>query len=674
MLGGLKGRSALAELEVRAAMRGGAAPHGAHRRFWCRGGGEGARVADVFVSYKAEDRERVRPLVDALAADGLSVWWDAHISAGGAWRDEIERELAGARCVLVVWSRRSVGPEGGFVRDEASRALKRGAYLPVLIDTVEPPLGFGELQGLPLIGWRGDRADPRYAAVRDAVGAVVAGNPRPAFSVVRAPGGIDRRWLIGGGAALAALAAGGGWFLLRPAPLNANRIAVLPFANLSENGEHAYFADGIAEEIRAALSRIGLEVIGRASSVAVKDLDAKAAAKKLGVQSILSGAVRRTPQLIRVNAQLVSGVDGVERWSRSHDRAPGDAIAIQTDLATNVAQALAVTMGRAARAAITLGGTQDSVAQDLLLKAREHRRAARGEVSVHEAIALINAALARDPGYADAHVALASAKNELATHHARSPEDVAHLLAEARRSATTAIGIAPRLGAAHAALARIEMNDLNFETSLQQARHALALSPTDPIVLRSVATTIKHLGDLEESLALGERARALDPLSAGPNIHRVQLLLLLRRYPEALAAAQETLAVAPDNVFARRVQGWAFLEANRNEEAARFYATLPADDFDRLIGEAILAARAGDRAGMERHLNRLRATYGAIASSQYAFIYAQAGDKDRAFAELEAAVKARDPGLADLRIEPFLDPIRSDPRFDALMRRLRFPA
>jgi tetratricopeptide (TPR) repeat protein len=192
-------------------------------------------------------------------------------------------------------------------------------------------------------------------------------------------------------------------------------------------------------------------------------------------------------------------------------------------------------------------------------------------------------------------------------------------------------------------------------------------------VLRSVANVIKHLGDPEESLALGERSRALDPLSAGPNVHRVQLLLILRRYPEALAAAEETLAVAPDNVFARRVQGWAFLESNRNDEAARFYATLPADDFDRLIGEAILAARARDLAAMEEHLSRLRAKFGAIASSQYAFIYAQAGDADRAFAELDAAVKARDPGLADLRIEPFLDPIRADPRFEALMRRLRYP-
>src|SRR4051812_17937858 len=101
---------------------------------------------DIFISYKAEDRARVRPLVDALMADGLSVWWDAHIGAGEDWRESIAANLDEARCVIVVWSKRSVGPDGRFVRDEAARAMKRHAYLPVTIDKVDPPLGFGETQ------------------------------------------------------------------------------------------------------------------------------------------------------------------------------------------------------------------------------------------------------------------------------------------------------------------------------------------------------------------------------------------------------------------------------------------------------------------------------------------------------------------------------------------------
>lgn len=100
-------------------------------------------ASDVFISYKAEDRQRLVPLVAALEAEGFSVWWDARIGGGANWRQEIERHLDAASCVIVAWSKRSVGPEGHFVRDEASRALKLGTYLPVLLDAVDPPLGFG---------------------------------------------------------------------------------------------------------------------------------------------------------------------------------------------------------------------------------------------------------------------------------------------------------------------------------------------------------------------------------------------------------------------------------------------------------------------------------------------------------------------------------------------------
>src|SRR5206468_9074454 len=139
--------------------------------------------------------------------------------------------------------------------------------------------------------------------------------------------------------------------LFKPSAANSKRIAVLPFANLSSDKEQDYFAEGVAEELRAALSRVGLEVIGRESSDAVKSLDTKLAAAKLGVANILTGSVRRSSQTIRINAQLLSGSDGVERWAQTYDRAPGDAIKIQSAIATNVAQALTITLGGAGRAA-----------------------------------------------------------------------------------------------------------------------------------------------------------------------------------------------------------------------------------------------------------------------------------------------------------------------------------
>jgi len=126
-------------------------------------------MSDVFVSYKAEDRARVEPLVERLEAEGLSVWWDARVSGGEAWREAIADHLDAARCVIVVWSKRSTGPEGRFVRDEATRAQRREVYLPVTIDKVDPPLGFGETQALQLTSWKGDDSDPRYRAISTCV-------------------------------------------------------------------------------------------------------------------------------------------------------------------------------------------------------------------------------------------------------------------------------------------------------------------------------------------------------------------------------------------------------------------------------------------------------------------------------------------------------------------------
>src|SRR5215212_9835020 len=180
-------------------------------------------VADVFVSYKAEDRARLKPLVAALEAEGFSVWWDAHIGGGANWREDIQKHLDEAKCVIVAWTKRSVGPEGNFVRDEATRAQRRGVYLPVRLDAVEPPLGFGEVQALSLKGWKGDRADPRFQQVADAVRSRVAGEHVPYRPTQHVEGHVSRRAMIAGGAGAVVLAGAGGWFLLKPAPANAKR-------------------------------------------------------------------------------------------------------------------------------------------------------------------------------------------------------------------------------------------------------------------------------------------------------------------------------------------------------------------------------------------------------------------------------------------------------------------
>ena len=136
-------------------------------------------MSDVFISYKREDEARVQRLYDALVRAGLTVWWDREIEGGSAWRQRILEEIDTARCVIVVWSQASVGENGAFVRDEAARGLERKILLPLRIDKVSPPLGFGEYQALDLVDWRGDAKDLRIQDVVASARAVVARQPRP---------------------------------------------------------------------------------------------------------------------------------------------------------------------------------------------------------------------------------------------------------------------------------------------------------------------------------------------------------------------------------------------------------------------------------------------------------------------------------------------------------------
>jgi TolB-like protein len=447
----------------------------------------------------------------------------------------------------------------------------------------------------------------------------------------------------------------------------------MPFANLSNDPEQDYFSEGIAEELRSALARIGLEVIGRASSVAVKDLDTKTAAARLKAANLLTGSVRRSPGLIRISAQLIDGRDGVERWAESYDRAPGDSIRIQTDIAANVARALSIALGQDQRAALTLGGTADSIAQDLVFRARQQWVTADSPEAFGRALKLVDSAISRDRMYADAYVQRALILIRTAENFPGDSQAVARQLAEAEAAAQKAAKIAPRLGGPHVALARIAYNRLDIPGLKRHTELALALSPENPEVLLDAATTLATLGRGEEGLKIAERLIALDGLNARAFARMSLVLFLLRRYREAIQAVHRANAIAPGNSARNATVGDSWLLLGEIDKARGEYSKIPADDYLRLTGEGIAAARTGDRRGAVQAMARLRELYGSGVTYQLAVINAQLGDKDGAFAELERAVPLKDPGLVGMRTDPFLDPLKSDPRYAALIRRLGFP-
>ena len=626
-------------------------------------------MSDVFVSYKAEDRPRVIPLVEALEAEGLSVWWDARVGGGEAWREAIAEQLDAAHCVIVVWSRRSTGPEGRFVRDEASRAQQRGTYLPVSIDRVQPPLGFGEMQALPLTGWKGDRSDPRYHAVSGCVHSIL-GHKSPVAARHEPPGRMTRRALLAGGGVAVIAAATGGWLLLRPAGAKANTIAVLPFANLSGDPAQSYFSDGMAEEVRSALAALGgFAVVARTSSEMLRNADVVTAARRLKVANVMTGSVRRSPSTVRVSAQLIDGESGLERWSQSFDRPIGDVLQIQTDIAASVARALSIELGSTARAALSLGGTTNPQAQDLLLQAT----AARGDDSdegVRRIIALLERATELDPNYAEAHARKAQMLSLWAGTHAPNINERDRALAQALRSVRRAIAIAPRMALGYSVLGNIYHIGIQMKRALRALQQAEELPGTDTLILLNYAIALSRGRRQNEAEARIERAISLDPLNPIPRALQSLILFYGRRYADSVRAARQALNIAPQNNLAKGVAGWSLLMLGRFDEALAAFQTMPADHYRRAVGQAAIAARSGRKEEALRAIQTIDKRYGDSAPYQHAQIYAQVDLVDRAFAALDAAWRKKDPGLASVQVDPFLDPLRKDSRLATITARV----
>ena len=647
-------------------------------------------MSDIFISYKADDRARVKPLVDAFLAEGLTVWWDVHIEGGAAWRARIQRELDAAGCVVVVWTVNSTGPAGHFVQDEASRARRRGVYLPVALDAVEAPLGFGQEHVLKLIDWRGNRRDPRFQDVLALARAIVAGGPRPAPEARARAAGARRPALglwtavgvgvfvalggltvIGGPSRMCAavgLPCGGG--AARPtAPPTS--IAVLPFANISGDRTQDYFADGLSEELIATLSRIApLQVVGRTSAFKFKGSkeDSAAIGAKLGVAYLLDGSVRRDGDLVRVSAQLVEARTGFERWSQTYDRPMKDVLSIQTDIAGLVGDALRVKMLGVAAA----DGSADPVAHEAYLRGRQLYNLGGDEATFRGALAQFDAAIAADPAYALAHAARARALIAIANQFARGA-DVQALYDAGVKSAERAVELGPDLALAQSVLGFARLyGRLDIQGAALPYQRAWRLGQGDPDILFGYGAYESQVGRSDLALAALRRAAVLDPLNPRAGRELGLALYAARRFPEAIAAFHGALALSPRMNYAHGYIGHSLLAQGRTADALEAYRAEP-EPAARLAGTAIAERRLGDTAAAEAALARLTAELGDSALYQRAEVLTQWGRADAAVDALEQAYGAGDSGLLQLKTDPLLDPLRALPRFKKLLQTMNFP-
>ncbi len=623
----------------------------------------------VFISYARADRQRVRPIADALTAAGYEVWWDIMIEGGAAFARTIGAQLQAADAIVVVWSTTSVVSD--WVRDEADLARQRGRLVPVLLDGTPPPLGFGQYHAIDLSRWRGNPRASEIASVSAAIAEVSGSAPRQ--RPVPKRGVTSRRTALLAGGTVVAVGTTGALIAFNPFAkrVEANSVAVLPFANLSGDPGQAYFSDGLAEEVRAALARNGrLKVAARTSSNLVRDLqeDAKTVAKKLDVAFLLEGSVRKGGDVVRVAAELIDAKTGFSSWSQTFDRPIANVLTVQTDIANTVARALAVRVDPASKAT---GATTDPGAYDAFLRARALYNADAGEASDRAALAQIDAALARDANYAAALALKARIQALIADQYAsagglRAAYDAA--IATARRAATAA----PDLVDTELALGNTLFSGrVDVKGARRPFERAAQLGAGDADVLIPCAFYFAMTQRVSDAQRAAVRARELDPLNARAWRIMGTVDYARRAYASAIGYYDQAIRIAPKLGFARAMKANALLLLGRAAEARVACAAEPIDLF-RQTGLAIIERKLGRVAEAEAARADLVAHLGDNSLYQQAEIAAQWGDLNGAMATLLRARAAGDSGLSYLATDPLLDPVRGRPEFSALLKSLGF--
>jgi TolB-like protein/Tfp pilus assembly protein PilF len=680
----------------------------------------------VFLSYASEDAEAAERIATALRTAGVEVWFDkSELRGGDAWDQSIRDQINACALFVPLISANAHARVEGYFRLEWKLAIDRSHRMapkqpflvPVVIDDTRRsdstiPDRFRDLQ------WTHLPAGEATSAFVDRVTRLLAPEPSGTASVTHptaaAPstgaamtirGPLRARWrskavLLGilavGIAGLgylaadrwlrskqlaetrptsvpAAQAAAPGTASFNPPPRS---IAVLPFVNMSGDKEQEYFSDGLSEELLNDLARISeLQVAARTSAFAFKgkDTDIGTVARKLNVAAVLEGSVRRSAHKIRVTAQLINAVTGFHLWSETYDRDLGDVLNLQTEIAAAVAAALKVKLLGDVAAEMRIGGTRSAAAYDAYLRATSAYWQVSSAADNESVRADYQEAVRLDPNFALAYAGWSIALSAYALNYAHGPE-VSDGYRQARTQALKAIALAPELAEGRLAMAIAQAESLDFAGATDEFQRATTLAPGSARVLRDSGSFAVSMGRTDAGIAAVRRATTLDPLNASSQSYLRGALWFARRYDEALAAYQDAVALRPDDPDLR-ASGWPIYYVLGDFEKMRTVCqgVEPAEVVNLQDCLALAYRKLGRQAEAETALARFKALRGDAGAFAYAEIYAQWGDTREALTWLETALRLVGPGLIYLKTDPYLDPLRKEPRFQAIERELKFP-
>jgi adenylate cyclase len=576
-------------------------------------------MADVFVSYARSDKARVAPLVAAIEAQDWTVWWDPEIDAGQQFDDQIEAELKAAKAVLVVWTPTSAASR--WVRGEAREAADRGTLVPVRFDGASLPMDVRAIHTTELDGWGEDTSSPQFQSLLRALAAMIARNAATRAGIaVESPA--------------------------PPVEVTTSRLAicVLPFANMSGDVEQEYFSDGISEDIITDLSKVSaLAVASRNSAFLYKGMkvDVPKVARELKVSHVLEGSVRRAGGRVRITAQLVDGSSNDSIWAERYDRDLNDIFSLQDEISQAIVKALKLKLLPEEKKAIEQRGTENVDAYNLYLMAR--RNYATGIESdprrAEASIRLCSRATQIDPDYSRAWALMALGQMLLRFSHGRSGDD-------GMTAAERALSLDANLAEAHAVKARILSQYGRNDEASAELDVALRLDPESYEVNKSAAYLRVRQRRMGDAIPYYEKAMALMETDVNSPAMLITCYSATGNVNGAQRASRITLARAET-----------ILAQDDNNGSAMGY------------GVSALSV-LGDVERAKQWINRALLIDPDNMNMRYNFACALTISK-----ETEAAIELLGPvfetayinRLNHAKVDPDLDPLRGDLRFQAMI-------
>ena len=467
-----------------------------------------------------------------------------------------------------------------------------------------------------------------------------------------------------------------------PAPTKADvpSIAVLPFTNMSADPEQDYFCDGLAEELIDALARLeGLRVVGRTSSFQFrgKGHDFTDVGEKLRVKTILEGSVRKAGNRLRINTQLINAEDGYHLWSERYDRDMDDVFVVQDEIAHSVVEKLKVKLLRAADTPLVKRPTDNLEAYNLVLQGRYHTFRFIG-TAFERALECFTHALALEPTYAQAQAGIALVHTTRAVLSLAAPHTV---MPGAKEAALKALALDETVADAHFALACVlHYYEWDWAGAERAYRRALELNPGDTQARVFYSALLADTGRVDESVAEARSAVEHDPLSAHGRAILADMFVMARRFEEAIAEARAGIGLDPSYYLFYQALALGLVGLDRRDEAVKVSkqgVDVAPDNPLALTQLGWALGCAGLRQEALTILENLerRRSRDYVGGGLLAWVCVGLGDHDQAISWLERAAEERD-GLMAAHPKNLLvfDPLRSDPRFQALLKKMNFPA